>query len=67
MKKIQIMFWKFVACFWDFRPRLHLPRFSDYPIASTDIAPSYDYEDFKNFRILFEWDEKGRHYIVFTR
>lgn len=65
MKKLQILFFKAVAMFWDLSPRLHLPRYSDYPIASTDIAESYEYP--KGFKVLFEWDEKGRHWIVFAR
>lgn len=51
--------------FLDLRPRLHLPRYTDYPIASCDISENYYYPD--GIKILFEWDEKGRHWIVFTR
>ena len=60
-KKIQILFWKAVAIIWDLRPRKQM----DYPIASTDIAEKYEYPT--GFKILFEWDEKGRHWTVFTR
>lgn len=67
MKKLQILFWKAVGILIDLRPRLHLPKYNDYPIASTDIVESgrYDYPVY--FKVLFEWDEKGRHWIVFTR
>jgi hypothetical protein len=62
---LKILFWKIVGMVWDLRPRMHLPQFTDYPIASTDISNNYTYP--KGFRILFEWDEKGKHWIVFSR
>jgi hypothetical protein len=65
MKTIKIYFWKTIAIIWNLRPRLHLPKYSDYPIASTDIADNYNYPE--EIRVLFEWDEKGKHWIVFTR
>ena len=65
MEKIKILFWRSVGILWDFRPRLHLPKYSDYPIASCEIADSYNYPD--GIKVLFEWDEKGKHWIVFTR
>ena len=65
MKKIKIWFWKIVGVVWDFRPRLHLPKYANFPIASTDISDSYSYPE--NTKVLFEWDEKGKHWIVFTR
>ena len=69
MKKIQIWFWKAVALVWDLRPRRHLPKYANYPIASCDIndfsANTYEYPP--GFKILFEWDEKGKHWIVFSR
>jgi hypothetical protein len=68
-KKIKIMFWKTIGCIWDVRPRLHLPKYIDYPIASCDIADKYDYSTFEmaGVKILFEWDENGKHWVVFTR
>lgn len=68
-EKLKILFWKIITCIWDVRPRLHLPKYSDYPIASTDIADEYDYSSLDNVgvKILFEWDEKGKHWVVFTR
>lgn len=65
MKKLIIMFWKTYAKVWDLRPRMHLPKYSDWPIASCAIADSYDYP--KDFKILYEWDEKGHHWIVYSR
>lgn len=64
-KKINILFWKTVACIWNIRPRMHLPKYIDNPIASCDITDEYAYPDGVN--ILYEWDEKGRHWIVFSR
>jgi len=63
--KIKILFWKTFAIVWDLRPRMHLPKYSDFPIASTDIADKYEYPN--GFKVLYEWDEKGRHWIVFSR
>ena len=65
MNKLRILFWKTVAIVWDLRPRLHLPKYIDYPIASCDLADDYEYP--VGYKILFEWDEKGKHWIVFTR
>lgn len=65
IKKIQIKFWKVYGIFWDLRPRIHLPKYKDYPIASTDIADKYEYPI--GYKVLFEWDEKGKHWIVFSR
>lgn len=65
MKRVTILFWKAVAIVWDRRPRMHLPSYVDYPIASTDIADSYDYPP--GVKVLYEWDEKGLHWIVFSR
>jgi hypothetical protein len=63
--KIQKVLWKLVGKIWDVRPRLHLPKYSDYPIASCDIQEKYDYPE--TIKVLFEWDEKGKHWIVFSR
>lgn len=65
MNYLKILFWKTFSIVWDIRPRLHLPKYTDYPIASTDIADSYEYPE--GIKILFEWDEKGKHWIVFSR
>ena len=65
MKKLKTAFWKAYACIWDLRPRMHLPRYRDYPIASCDIAERYDYPE--GIKVLFEWEEKGHHWIVFSR
>ena len=65
MKKIKILFWKAVAIIWDLRPRVHLPKYADRPIASTDIADEYVYP--KGVVVLYEWDEKGKHWIVVSR
>ena len=69
MKKLVIMFWKVIGIVYDFRPRLHLPKYSDFPIASTEIKidGKYDYSSLVGIKILYEWDEKGKHWIVFTR
>lgn len=68
MKWIKIQFWKAVAIIWDLRPRKHLPKYRDYPIASTPIIfgqEKYDYPE--GVRVLYEWEEKGHRWIVFTR
>jgi hypothetical protein len=68
MKKIVILFWKLYARFYDLRPRLHMPKYSDFPIASTPIIPGmkkYDYPD--GIKVLYEWEEKGHRWIAFTR
>lgn len=68
MKRLIILFWKAVAIVWDLRPRKHLPKYSDYPIAWTNIVEGqekYSYPD--GIRVLYEWEEKGRHWIVFSR
>lgn len=65
MKKLKILFWKAVAIVWDLRPRMHLPKFYDYPIASHEISDHYEYPE--GVKILYEWDEKGKHWIVFSR
>ena len=65
MKKLKILFWKAVAIVWDLRPRIHLPKYADYPIARADIADDYTYPE--GFKVLYEWDEKGHHWIVFSR
>lgn len=65
MKKVIIIFWKLVGIVYDLRPRLHLPKYIDYPIASTDISEKYEYP--KDIKVLYEWDEKGKHWIVFVR
>lgn len=65
MNRLQILFWKTFAKIWDLRPRMHMPKYLDYPIASTTIADSYEYPE--GVKILFEWDENGQHWIVFSR
>ena len=65
MKKIKILFWKAVAIIWDLRPRVHLPKYADCPIASTDIADEYVYP--KGVVVLYEWDEKSNQWIVVSR
>lgn len=67
-KKIQILFWKTYAKLWDLRPRKHRGEFSDYPIASTPIVlgqKEYNYPE--GVKVLFEWEEKGHHWIAFSR
>ena len=67
MNKIKILFWKTIAIVWDLRPRKHLPRYIDYPIASTPIidgVKEYNYPE--GVKVLYEWDEKGHHWIVFS-
>ena len=50
---------------WDLRPRMHLPKYYDYTIGYCDIQEVYDYPE--GIKVLFEWDEKGKHWIVFSR
>jgi len=63
--KLEILFWKAIRIIWNTSPRMHLPKFKDYPIASTEIQDEYTYPE--GIKVLFEWDEKGEHWIVFTR
>jgi hypothetical protein len=65
MEKLKIQFWKIYGIIFDLRPRIHLPKYTDFPIASCDISDKYVYP--KEIKILFEWNEKGRHWIVFKR
>lgn len=65
MERLKIMFWKAYAIIWDLRPRVHLPKYRNFPIASTEISDSYEYPE--GVKVLYEWDEKGKHWIVFTR
>ena len=68
MKKLQILFWKTYAKIWYLRPRMHFPQYTDYPIAY--IAKDDWEKDFKypeGIKVLFEWEEKGHIWIVFTR
>ena len=65
MERLKILFWKTISLFWNFEPRLHLPKYSNEPILSTEIADSYTYPE--NCLILYEWDEKGKHWMVFSR
>jgi len=65
IKKITILFWKAVAIIWDLRPRMCLPKYKDFPIARTNIADEYLYP--KGTKVLYEWDEKDYHWIVFSR
>jgi len=67
MKKLIILFWKTYAKFWDLRPRIFLPKYHDYPIACTPINDEGKYEYPKDIKILYEWDEKGHHWIAFSR
>lgn len=67
-KRTQIWFWKFYAILFDLRPRVHLPKFRDYPIACTPLiegCDSYVYPE--GIKVLFEWEEKGHRWIVFSR
>jgi hypothetical protein len=68
MKKVVIWFWKTVAIAWDLRPRRCPAKFSCYPIASTPIVAGqeeYPYPD--GVKVLYEWEEKGHRWIVFSR
>lgn len=63
--KLKILFWKTIGIVLDRRPVLHLPKYASYPIMSTDISDSYTYPS--GIKILYEWDEKGKHWAVFIR
>lgn|GEM_PF-6622781 len=68
LKRIQILFWKSYAIIFDLRPRMHLPRFGDYPIASTPLIEGQkEYPYPEGVKVLFEWEEKGHKWIVFSR
>lgn len=72
MKRLIILFWRTIAVFWDLRPRMHLPKYSDYPIARCDISKVHNngvgiYFYPEGVKVLYEWDEKGYHWIVFSR
>jgi hypothetical protein len=64
-KQLTIWFWKVVSIVWDLRPRMHIPKYSNYPIASCEIREKYDYPE--GDKVLYEWDEKGLHWIAFSR
>lgn len=61
---LEIILWNIVGFFWNLRPTKHLPQYKDHAIASCKISDKYDYPE--GVEVLFEWDEKGRHWIVFT-
>ena len=68
MKNIKILFWKTFAIFWDLNPRKHLPKYIDFPIAGTPIVVGLkDYSYPEGIKVLYEWEEKGHHWIAFTR
>ena len=68
IKKAQILFWKTYAILWDLRPRKHLPKFVDRPIASTPLIEGQkEYPYPEGVKVLFEWEEKGHKWIVFSR
>jgi len=47
---------------------MHLPRFGDYPIASTPLIEGQkEYPYPEGVKVLFEWEEKGHKWIVFSR
>jgi len=65
LQRMKIWFWKSYAIIFDLRPRIHIPHYTDYPIAKCNISDHYEYPI--GIKVLFEWDEKGHHWIVFTR
>lgn len=68
MKKLKILFWVIFAKIWGLKPRKNLPKFTDYPIAYTPIIvgqKEYVYPD--GIKVLYEWEEKGHKWIVFSR
>lgn len=68
MKRLKIKFWILFAKIWDLRPRKHLSKFSNYPIASTPIVVGQEeYEYPEGVKVLYEWEEKGHKWIVFSR
>ena len=68
MERINILFWKTFAIFWDLRPRMHLPKYRDRPIASTPIVVGQeDYLYPEGIKVLYEWEERGHRWIVFSR
>jgi hypothetical protein len=67
LKRLEGLIWKIVALVWEVSPTRHLPMYRDYPIASAAIEKDGKYTYPKGIEILFEWDEKGKHWIVFTR
>lgn len=68
LKKIRLTFWKNYAFLWDLRPRVHLPKYTDFPIASTPIVEGQEeYSYPEGIKVIFEWEEKGHRWIVFSR
>jgi len=71
MQKLKIWFWKTVAVLWDYRPSNLPNRYNDFPIAYRwEDQSDWPFEEFEypeNVKILYEWREKGKHWIVFSR
>jgi len=67
MKWLQILFWKTVAIIWDYRPSNLPNEYHDRPIAWRWDNEKEDIEYPNHIKILYEWREKGRHWIAFTR
>jgi len=67
-QKLIISFWKLIAIIWDYRPSRLPHKYTDYPIASRwedDGVEDFEYPE--HIKILYEWREAGRHWIIFTR
>lgn len=67
MKKLQILFWKIVAILYDLRPSNLPNKYSNRPIAWRwdNGEEEISYPD--HIKILFQWREKGKHWVVYTR
>jgi len=68
MKKLKILFWRILAIVWDLRPSNLPKKYTDRPIAwrwEEDGVDEFEYPP--HIKILYEWREKGRHWIIFTR
>jgi len=65
--KIKLIFWKTFAVLWDYHPNRLPKKYNDHPIAwRWDYGEEvFDYPP--HSKILYEWREKGKHWIIYTR
>lgn len=67
MRQIKVWFWKIIAIVYDYRPSKLPNRYTDRPIAWRWDNGETDFDYPEHIKILYEWREKGKHWIIFTR
>lgn len=67
VNKIKIIFWKLVALAYDYRPKNWPRKYTDRPFAWRWDNDEYDFTYPDHIKILHEWREAGKHWIIYTR